>query len=151
MPDKGSPASLIAFDFGNRRIGVAVGQTLTASARELTTLQSVDGEPDWAEIDSIIDDWGPDLLLVGLPVNDDGTESTQCEAARDFAAALGEYGLPVQLIDEHLTSNEAARRLADDRRQGKRRRRVQKGDIDALSAVLIAEQWLYQRDISRQS
>ncbi len=150
MPEHDSPSSLIAFDFGNRRIGVAVGQTVTASARELATLHSVDGQPDWDQIESIIEDWQPDLLLVGLPVNDDGSESEQCEAARNFAAALGEFGLPVQLIDEHLTSNEASSQLRSQRQQGQRRRKVRKTDIDALSAVLIAEQWLNERDIRRQ-
>lgn len=149
MPEAGRTGSLLAFDFGARRIGVAIGQTLTASARELATLESVNGEPDWQRIEHLIDEWQPDLLLVGLPVNDDGSESAQCTLARAFAAHLGAFGLPVQLIDEHLTSSEASQRLAEQRRSGRRTRRLRKGDIDALSAVLIAEQWLHERDIAR--
>lgn len=149
MPESHHTTTLLAFDYGAQRIGVAVGQTVTGSARELTTLTAIGGEPDWDAIETLIDDWQPDLLLVGLPLNDDGSESAQCNAARDFAAELTTAGLPVQLIDEHLTSSEASQRLRDARSKG-RRRRLQKGDIDALSAVLIAEQWLAERDVRRQ-
>ncbi len=149
MPEATTTSTLLAFDFGGQRIGVAVGQTITGSARALTTLTAIAGEPDWRSIETLIDDWQPDLLLVGLPLNDDGSESAQCVAARDFAAELTTAGLPVQLIDEHLTSSEASNRLREARGQG-RRRRIQKADIDALSAVLIAEQWLSERDVRRQ-
>lgn len=151
MPEPTAAQRLLAFDFGLRRIGVAVGQTITGSARELTTVQWLGDEPDWAGIEQLIDEWEPNLLLVGLPVNADGEDTEQCAAVREFAAALAEdYALPVQLIDEHLTSREAERTLAEQRRSGGRRRRVRKADVDALSAVLIAEQWLRQRDIARR-
>lgn len=141
--------TLLAFDYGARRIGVAVGQTVTGSARELATLTAVGDEPDWDAIESLIDDWQPDLLLVGLPLDADGGESAQCEAVRAFATELAHAGLPVQLIDEHLSSREAEARLAEARSSGRRRRRVAKGDVDALSAVIIAEQWLADRDLGR--
>ena len=146
MPDA---TTLLAFDYGARRIGIAVGQTVTGSARELATLDAIDDAPDWDAIETLIDDWRPDLLLVGLPLDADGGESAQCAAARAFAAELAASGLPVQLIDEHLTSREAESRLAAARASGRRRRRVRKGDVDALSAVLIAEQWLSHRDLGR--
>ncbi len=150
MPDLPS-ATLLAFDFGQRRIGVAVGQTVTHSARPLTTLVSSDNGPDWEAIEQLIDDWGPNVLLVGLPLSADGSESDQCRAARQFAADLGEYEIPVQLIDEHLTSAEATDLLREARRRGNRQQRVRKGDIDALSAALIAEQWLNQRNLGHPS
>lgn len=146
MPD---PTTLLAFDYGARRIGVAVGQTVTGSARELATLTAVGDAPNWDAIESLIDDWKPDLLLVGLPLDADGTESEQCRAVRAFATELAHSGLPVQLIDEHLSSREAESRLAEARASGRRRRRVVKGDVDALSAVIIAEQWLTDRDLGR--
>lgn len=146
MPDA---TTLLAFDYGARRIGVAVGQTITGSARELTTLTSVDEAPDWDAIESLIDDWRPDLLLVGLPLDADGGESGLCPEVRNFAAELAASGLPVQLIDEHLSSREAESRLVDARASGRKRRRVAKGDVDALSAVIIAEQWLADRDLGR--
>lgn len=148
MPDT---TTLLAFDFGQRRIGVAVGQTITASARPLTTLTSSDSGPDWRAIEALINDWSPDLLLVGLPLSDDGSESQQCQAARAFAAELGEFDVPVQLINEHLTSAAATELLRDSRRRGERRHRVRKDDIDAVSATLIAEQWLNQRSFGHPS
>ncbi|MFK8052251.1 MAG: Holliday junction resolvase RuvX [Woeseiaceae bacterium] len=141
--------SLIAFDYGTRRIGVAVGQTITQTARELATLTSTDGQPDWDAIETLIDDWAPDLLLVGLPLDANGEDTPQTAIVRRFAAELAEYDLPVQLIDEHLTSNEASDMLRTQRQRGSRRKRVKKVDVDALSAVIIAEQWLRQRDIAR--
>lgn len=149
MPDTLRAATLLAFDFGLQRIGIAVGQTVTNSARALTTLNAIDHEPDWVAIEHLIDEWQPDVLLVGLPLSDDGSESALCDAARDFATRLTRLDLPVQLIDEHLTSSEAANHLKAARQSGARRRRVRKGDIDALSAVLIAEQWLRQRDVQK--
>ena len=146
-PDRGTTTSLLAFDFGLRRIGVAVGQTVTASARAIATLQAVDGEPDWAALDALIDDWAPDLLLVGLPLREDGSESGATAAARRFAAQLNRFGKPVQLIDEVLTSVTAQDMLKQQRATGDRRRRVRKHDVDAMSAVLIAEQWLNERRI----
>lgn len=133
---------MLAFDYGGRRTGVAVGQTITGSARALKTLTSVAGAPDWASIDQLLDEWRPDLILVGLPLRDDGSDSPQTLAAREFARALEQRGSRVTLVNEHLTSNEASRALAEARGDGSRRRRVRKEDIDALAAVLIAEQWL---------
>lgn len=149
MPDFGLTESLLAFDFGLKRIGVAVGQTITQSARELATLHSQGGAPDWHAIETLINDWAPDLLLVGLPVNADGEETAQSTIARQFAAELAEFGLPVQLIDEHLTSSAASSMLKTQRQRGSRKRRVKKTDVDALSAVIIAEQWLRERDIAQ--
>jgi putative Holliday junction resolvase len=146
-PDRGTTTSLLAFDFGLRRIGVAVGQTITRSARAVTTLAASDGEPDWAALDALIEDWAPDLLLVGLPLREDGSESPATEAARRFAARLNRFGKPVQLIDEVLTSAAAQDLLKAQRASGDRRRRVRKRDVDAMSAVLIAEQWLNERRI----
>lgn len=146
-PDRDPTTSLLAFDFGLRRIGVAVGQTVTRSARAIATLNAVDGEPDWAELEAMIRDWAPDLLLVGLPLREDGSESGATAAARRFAAALTRFDRPVQLIDEVLTSAAAQDVLRHQRASGDRRRRVRKADVDSMSAVLIAEQWLNERDV----
>ncbi|MEN7343538.1 MAG: Holliday junction resolvase RuvX [Pseudomonadota bacterium] len=145
-----TPKSLLAFDFGLARIGVAVGQTITGTARALATIQWQPETPDWSAIETLIDDWQPDLLLVGLPVNAEGEDTDQCAPARAFAAELGDYELPVQLIDEHLTSSEAKSRMREERQSGRRKKRIAKPEIDAMSAVLIAEQWLAERNIGRQ-
>ncbi len=136
---------LLGFDFGARRIGVAVGQTLTGSASAEGTLSAHDGVPDWAAIDALIAQWSPTRLLVGRPANMDGTDSAMTSAAEAFASTLGERtGLPVDLVDERLTSFEAREQLREQRRSGVRKRRVRPGDLDAHAARLIVETWLAQ-------
>lgn len=146
-PERGTTTSLLAFDFGLRRIGVAVGQTVTRSARAIATLAAADGEPDWRALEALVEQWSPDLLLVGLPLREDGSESATTAAARRFAGELGRLGLPVQLIDEVLTSAAAQDLLREQRAAGDRRRRIRKSDVDSMAAVLIAEQWLHERDV----
>lgn len=130
--------TLLGFDYGTRRIGVAVGQTITATASALTTLQAVQQRPDWDRITALIATWQPDALVVGLPFNMDDTETEVATQARRFARQLeGRYRLPVHLVDERLTSLEAERQL------GKKAKR--KENIDALAAKLILETWLSER------
>jgi putative holliday junction resolvase len=134
--------TLLAFDYGRRRTGVATGGTLAGLTRAVATLGNVDQGPDWRAIDALIHEWRPDLLVVGLPYNADGSPSPMTAQARSFAAALGDRsGLPVELVDERLSSLEAATRLREERASG-RRRRLQRGDIDREAARLLAEQWL---------
>lgn len=134
--------TLLAFDYGLRRTGVATGETLAGLTRGVATLSDVGGHPDWAAIDALLAEWRPDLLVVGLPYNVDGTASPMTAAARSFAAALAtRSGLPVDLVDERLSSLEAASRLREERGSG-RRRRLRPGDIDREAARLLAEQWL---------
>jgi len=121
---------LLAFDFGLRFIGVAVGQTVTRTASPLDTISARDGKPDWKAIDKVVDDWRPRWLLVGLPLNMDDTESEMSGRARQFAGQLAERsGLPVMLVDERLTSYAA-------------RDRSDAADSHAMAAALIAETWL---------
>jgi putative Holliday junction resolvase len=120
---------VIAFDFGLRHIGVAVGQTITGTATPLTTLSARQGVPDWTPLTALVAEWRPARLLVGLPLNMDDTESPMSERTRRFAAELTRRsGLPVLLIDERLTSY-AAR--ASGIRNG-----------HAHAAVMIAQTWL---------
>lgn len=136
---------LLGFDYGTRRIGVAVGQTLTGSASAEGTLLAQGGQPNWPAIDALIAHWSPTRLLVGRPSNMDGTDSPMTGAAEAFAQRLGERaGLPVDLVDERLTSFEARQQLREQRRSGVRKRRVRPGDLDAHAARLIVETWLAQ-------
>lgn len=129
MPVPSADGYLLAFDFGLRHIGVAAGQTVTATAGPLTTLSARQGKPDWATVASLIREWSPRHLLVGLPLNMDGTESDMSERARKFAAELERRtALPVTLVDERLTTREAQGLDADRAHE--------------LAAVLIAETWL---------
>lgn len=134
---------MLAFDFGTRRIGLAVGQTLTRSASAVGTLAASGGAPDWAAVDTCIAQWAPGRLLVGLPYNMDGSDTTTTAACRDFGEKLARRcGLPVEFVDERLTSAAAYDELRTERRSGARARRIRPEDIDANAARLILETWM---------
>jgi putative Holliday junction resolvase len=138
------PASeiVLAFDYGERRIGVAVGQTASQTASPVGTLPAR-GTPDWGAIERCLAQWGPARLLVGLPYNMNGSETGLTAACREFAAELERRtSLPVELVDERLTSAAATAELRDARRSGTRARRLRREDIDANAARLILETWL---------
>jgi len=136
------PQLVLAFDFGRRRIGVACGDSVSRHAAPLPTLTNQAAGPRWELIDSLLREWQPTLLVVGLPYNVDGSESNMSGAARLFAAELeSRYQLPVQLMDERYSSLDAAARLRDDRESGLRKRRVAKSDVDAAAACIILERW----------
>jgi putative Holliday junction resolvase len=132
--------ALLGFDFGLRRIGVAVGLTLTGTASPLTTLISRNEQPDWVAIGRLVAEWQPEALVVGLPYQMDDQEAEVAGRARRFARQLeGRYRLPVHLADERLTTREARRQLG---RRGTEDRRL----VDALAAQLILETWLSDRN-----
>ena len=133
---------ILAFDYGARRIGVAVGQTTTGTASPAGVI-TVSQQPDWAAIERCIREWTPRRLLVGLPYNMDGSETVLTGACRGFAKELAQrFGLPVEFVDERLTSAAATTELREARRSGARTRRVRREDIDANAARLILETWL---------
>ena len=133
---------LLAFDYGSRRIGVAVGQTTTGTASPAGVIP-VAGTPDWAALERCVREWSPARLLVGLPYNMDGTETLLTGTCRGFGKELSRrFGLPVEFVDERLTSAAAQADLRDARRSGARTRRVTREDIDANAARLILETWL---------
>jgi putative Holliday junction resolvase len=133
---------ILAFDFGERRIGVAVGNTGTRTATAVGVLPAR-GEPDWRAVTACIRQWSPARAVVGLPYTMDGSETALTAACRNFAAELStRYLLPVELVDERLTSSAAQADLREARRSGARRRRVRREDIDANAARLILETWL---------
>lgn len=132
----------IAFDYGQKRIGVAVGDAITACARPLPTLAS-STQPDWPGIQRLLVEWRPQALVVGLPLNDDGTEQPISLEARRFAEQLRQRSqLPVHLADERYSSRAADDALRDARSSGRMSRRVRKGDRDGEAARVILEQWL---------
>jgi putative Holliday junction resolvase len=127
---------LLGFDFGLRKIGVAVGQTVTGTATALETVRTRGQRPDWKRLEAIVREWQPEAAVLGLPFNMDDSEEDWSDRVHRFARQLhGRFGLNVHLIDERLTSLEARRQLAlhdnspDDR-------------IDAFAAKLILETWL---------
>jgi putative Holliday junction resolvase len=130
--------TLLGFDFGTKSIGVAVGQQLTGTARALTALKAQDGTPDWKLIEKLLKEWQPDYVVVGLPLNMDGTEQELTARARKFANRLhGRFGVRVELQDERLSTVEARADLFE--RGGFRA--LQKGQVDSQSAVIILEDW----------
>ncbi|MEG3127147.1 Holliday junction resolvase RuvX [Pantoea cypripedii] len=130
--------TLLGFDFGTKSIGVAVGQQLTGTARALTALKAQDGTPDWNQIERLLKEWQPNYVVVGLPLNMDGTEQELTARARKFANRLhGRFGVRVELQDERLSTVEARAGLFE--RGGYRA--LQKGRVDAQSAVIILEDW----------
>ncbi|MBV4367274.1 Holliday junction resolvase RuvX [Erwinia sp. BNK-24-b] len=133
-----SHLTLLAFDFGTKSIGVAVGQQLTGTARPLPALKAQDGTPDWLKIEALLKEWQPDHVVVGLPLNMDGTEQPLTARARKFANRLhGRFGIKVELHDERLSTVEARADLFS--RGGFRA--LNKGSVDSLSAVIILESW----------
>ena len=133
----------LAFDFGEQRIGVAVANRTVGSARALKTLQNRDRETLERDLQALFDDWEPDAIVIGVPYNMDGSDSPMTARAIEFAARLGEiHVLPIDQIDERLTSSEASMMLREQRRSGQRRKKVRREDIDGLAAQLIAESWL---------
>ena len=132
----------LGFDVGSRLTGVAVGNRFTASASALATLGMRDGEPDWQRLDALRREWLPETLVVGLPLDLDGREQPASRQARRFATQLRRrYGLPVLLVDERHSSQEAAQRFAAARAAGLRRR-ADAASLDAEAAAVILERWL---------
>lgn len=131
-------SALLGFDFGSKNIGVAVGDAQTRTANPLSTIQVRDGKPDWSSIESLIETWQPGALIIGLPLNMDGTAHAVTESARRFSRQLhGRFNLPVELIDERLSSLEAQSRLSEAGR-GKRA-------LDPVAAQVILETWFEQQ------
>jgi len=137
----------LALDFGLRRIGVATAAPVAGTASALTTIAARDGEPDWAALDALVQDWRPETLVLGLPWNSDGSESAMTARVRVFEVQLGErYKLPVHLVDERYTSAEAESLLKAQRASGQRTKKLQKHDVDSLAAALIAASWMRTHD-----
>jgi putative Holliday junction resolvase len=138
---------VLAFDFGLRRIGIAVGDTVSRSAAPRRALLSPASGPDWTAIQREIATTGPDVLLVGAPYNDDGSPSRVAPAADRFAVELAtRSGLPVERVDERYSSVEAAGELKSRRASGEMRRRVRPGDVDSAAAAVILGSWLQQQN-----
>ncbi len=130
MLDTREIKSLLCFDFGTKRIGVAVGQTITQTATPLQTVRNINNHPDWNNIEQLIDEWQPDALVVGLPLNMMDEVQEMTIASEKFMRQLhGRFHLPVYSIDERLSSFEAAQRTGKTT------------DLDPVAAQAILETW----------
>lgn len=131
--------TFLCFDHGEKRIGVAVGQSVTGTATSLTTLSSKKGQPEWDEVSRLIKEWNPGDIVIGHPLNmmDERQEAT--DAAERFARQVfGRYRIPVHLIDERLSSLEARQHLKSSY------------DVDAVAAQLILQTWMEERMLKQR-
>lgn len=139
MPNHSSIRTVLGFDFGMRKIGIAIGQLVTKTANPLTVLSAVDGVPKWDQIHDLIDLWNVDALVVGIPLNMDGTEQPITQSAKRFANKLRHrFQLPVFEVDERLTTVEAKREMKKENLSKKNRR------MDSYAAKIILESWLHE-------
>ena len=138
MPDIGS-RTVLAFDFGTKSIGVAVGQEITGTASPLAALKARDGIPDWNVIEKLYEEWQPQLVVVGLPLNMDGTEQEVTQRAKKFATRLhGRFKVAVDLCDERLTTTDAKSMVFELGGYKK----LTKEKIDSVSACVIFTSWV---------
>ena len=134
-----APSNLLGFDFGTKSIGVATGQMITATAQPLAAIKANDGIPNWNIVEKVISDWMPDVVVVGLPLNMDGTEQPITQRAKKFANRLnGRFGVKVALQDERLTTASAKEFIFTHGGY----KALEKGKIDSVSAALILESWM---------
>lgn len=130
-----TPETYICFDYGEKRIGTAVGQTLTATASPLDTILVKNGHPDWSGIAELIQQWQPGALIVGQPFNMDGSRQALTDAAEKFAKQLeNRFRLPVYYAEERLTSYEAKQIYKDDK------------NLDPVAAQIILESWMSEHN-----
>ena len=134
--------TVLGFDYGHKRIGVATGQTITCTATPLTTLTASADGAHWPQIDELVQQWKPDALLVGIPYMLDGKETEMSQAARDFKHQLEQrFALPVMLVDETLSSYQAEAML----KQNMKIDQHNKAEIDKMAAAVIVQGWLDQQ------
>lgn len=141
MPERSSPETILAFDFGLRRIGVAVGQDVTGSASPLGIISNDGTGPDFEQMERLLEEWQPQRLVVGMPLHSDGSPGDLEPSILEFVATLERFGLPIARIDERHTSQEAEQALINARQAGSRGR-IKKEQIDSAAAVFIAERYL---------
>ncbi len=128
----------MAFDFGTKNIGIAIGQEITGSSQTFYTVKANQGEPEWTQLDKVVFDWNPKLFIVGDPLNFDGSESDMKEKSDKFSYQIQKkYKIPVKLVDERLTTKEARERIKEGVDMSLR----SSNDIHQISAQIILESW----------
>lgn len=143
-----SVQQILAIDFGLKRLGVAIANTLTNNAEPLKTLHIQDAKTIPTELRQLIKEWQPHKLVMGLPYNSDGSEAKMAKQIRAFSNLLSqECKIPLEYIDESFSSHEANRQLKLLRQSGERSKRVIKGDLDKMSAAIMLQRWL---DLEKQ-
>ena len=143
IADKTSFTIVLGFDFGTKRIGIAVGNRLTGTAQPLKILDAREGQPDWDIVAGLISEWGAGALVVGMPYTADGTETEHLLKVKKFKNRLhGRFGLPVFEVDEFQSSYESEGFIKGSRESKKK-------NLDAISAAIILERWLLQDEMAQ--
>ena len=133
---------IVAFDFGLKHIGMAVGQEITNTAQTFYSLKAESGEPNWDELDIIVRDWQPKLFVVGNPINMDGSDSDMKEKSDKFSNLIRQrYNIPVELMDERLSTREAKERMKSDSDHLV----DASADTHQISAQIILESWFREK------
>ena len=134
---------IVAFDFGLKHIGMAVGQEITNTAQTFYSLKAESGEPNWDELDIIVRDWQPKLFVVGNPINMDGSDSVIKEKSDKFSNLIRQrYNIPVELMDERLSTREARERMKSDSGHFV----DASADTHQISAQIILESWFREKN-----
>jgi len=140
-PKPNTVNTVLGFDFGTTRMGVAIGQSITGSATPLAPLKAKEGIPNWDDISKLVDEWQPDAFVVGLPLDMNGAENEMCQRARKFAKRLhGRFNRPYHMMDERLSSYEAKGQIIA--RGGNRN--FKENSVDGLAAQMILETWFME-------
>ncbi|NKB34520.1 MAG: Holliday junction resolvase RuvX [Pseudomonadales bacterium] len=135
--DCSTPVAALSFDYGTQRIGVAFGQSISATAKAVAVLKAIDGIPDWDQIEKLIEEWKPDCCVVGLPYNMDGSESDLMARAIKFANRInGRFNLVCYGMDERLSSRAAIEQIMEEEKTNKKQTA-----IDDIAAQIILENW----------
>ena len=135
------PRTIFAYDFGLKNIGLAIGQEITNTAQTFYTVQAKGGVPNWSELDKLVDDWTPDLFVVGNPFNMDGSRSEMQDSIDKFSINIqNRYKIEVEKIDERLSTREAMNRINDETTDYKN------SDKHSLSAQIILESWFREKN-----
>jgi len=133
----------IAFDYGLKKTGVAIGQSITKTASPLTSLSMNKGEPDWSEIDSIIENFKPSCAVFGMPEEFINTDNSLINNIKAFSFEINQrYGISIKFINEHLTSKIAKDQLKEQRQEGILQRQLKKGQVDSMAASIILQEWM---------
>ena len=135
------PGLYLAFDYGDRHIGIASGHSQTGTTSPLAVVRNNSGTPTWRDVDHLINKWQPVGFVIGIPLHMEGNEQALTAKARGFGKRLQKrYGLPVHEADERLTTRQAGAIIKENRMRGKRRK-TSKADLDKIAAALILQKW----------
>ena len=139
----------IAFDYGLKKTGVAIGQSITKTASPLTSLSMDNGKPDWSEIDMIFEDFKPSCAVFGMPEEFINTDNSLINNIKAFSFEINQrYGISIKFINEHFTSKIAKDQLKEQRQEGILQRQLKKGQIDSMAASIILQEWMNFEEIN---